>query len=147
MLVFCFLSIFLLLIFTSNCCQISKKYFICARHWNGPILHENTPSTVCFSLISLKECIMSQSLFHNIDYSGRRRPFLFRKLQWEQNTKYVYRITVTFINFKYNNISLRWLSIASSTCHFDYSYASIYALKLVYSYVCQVSTMAIFTSL
>ena len=67
---------------------------------------------------------MSQAPCFNIEYSRSHRLFLSRKLKVEQNTKYLHRIALTFLNFQYNNIPLQFISTASfgghSECFDDY---------------------------
>ena len=67
---------------------------------------------------------MSQLPCFDIEYSRSCRPFLLRKLQWSK-IQNIYIISLKFFNFQYNNIPLRWLSTASFTSYFHYSYTYI----------------------
>ena len=74
---------------------------------------------------------MSQPSCFYIQYWRIYGSFLSNKSKWNkiQSSFIVHHINYyNFFNFQWNNIPLQWLSTASSTGHFDYSYTLIHQL-------------------
>ena len=103
---------------TTKFYQNSQFFFYKYGHRKPSIFHENTPHKSRLSPISLKE---GNEPIPVLWYWILKELWTIPS-QWSK-IKIFTSYYCNFFDFQRNNIPLEWVSTASSTGHFDYSYA------------------------